>query len=207
MGITDRLFGRSGKKPVRPVLALLALMRCYTDAVPRFVGKTVEPDLVRARIADACRDATVDPVLPEDFDAAAQGLHEPGWQRLALAVSALDLPSVRKVLPQVAGDCGPAMALLTGLTGHARQTPLLTLDLLWQSAFRIEEFARGLLARLGIGVAGETDEQAAQRLERLDYARLLAEAENARVSAADRMEYIRRLQEEEEKRRPRRGKW
>jgi hypothetical protein len=207
MGIADRLFGRGGKKPARPMLALPVLLRWYTDAVPRFVGKSIEPDLVCARIGDACRDANIDPVVPEDFDDAAKGLHEPGWQRLALAASALDLPAMRKVLPQLAGDCGPAMALVTGLTGHARQTPLLTLDLLWQSAFRIEEFARGLLARLEIGVAGENDEQAAQRLERLDYARLLAEAENARVSAEDRMEYIRRLQEEEEKRRPRRGKW
>jgi hypothetical protein len=207
MGIADRLFGRGSRKPARPMLPLLPLIRWYTEAVPRFTGKPIEPDLVRARVADACRDVNLDPALAEDFDAAAQGLDEEAWQRLALAESVLDVPAVRKVLPLLAGDSGPALTLVNGLTSHARQTPLLTLELLRQSAFRIEEFTRGLLARLGVGVIGETDEQAAQRLERLDYARLLAEAEKARVSAADRMEYIRRLQEEEERRRPRRGKW
>jgi hypothetical protein len=83
----------------------------------------------------------------------------------------------------------------------------LTLELLRQGPLRVEEFARHFLARLGAAVAGETPAQSRLRLQRLDYAQLLAEAERDKVSAAERMDYLRRLQEQQEQRLARRGKW
>jgi hypothetical protein len=94
----------------------------------------------------------------------------------------------------------------TAFVGLARELPLLTMELLRQSELRIEEFARNFIARLGATVAGETPQQSRDRLHRLDYARLLEEAEQAKVSAEERMEYIRKLQEEQDKK-TRRGKW
>jgi hypothetical protein len=114
---------------------------------------------------------------------------------------------VRDALPRLVGENGLARQLEEAFVGLARSTPLLTMELLRQGQLRVEEFARHFLARLGAQVAGETAAQSRERLERLDYEGLLAEAERARDSAEGRMDYLRRLQEEQDRRRPRRGKW
>jgi hypothetical protein len=205
MSITDRLFGR-GRAP-RVALDLGALTTGFAANVSRFEGQDVEPDLVRARLADHCRDAGLEPMLPEEFDGLVENLDDESWRRLALAVSALDLPAVRQALPEVLGVRPLCAVIAEAFVRLARETPLLTLELLRQSPLRIEEFARQFLARLGAAVRGETHEVSRARLARLDYAWLLAEAEQAKVSAEERMEYIRKLQEQQEARRSRRGKW
>jgi hypothetical protein len=83
----------------------------------------------------------------------------------------------------------------------------LTLGLLGQSGLRVEELGRRLLAALGACVRGETAQASRNRLERLDYERLLAEAERAKQAAASRLEELRELQDRQEQSRPRRGKW
>jgi hypothetical protein len=88
----------------------------------------------------------------------------------------------------------------------ARQTEVLTLSLLRQSDIRIEEIARHLAASLGVGWRGETPEQSKNRLHQLDYKRLLAEADEAKKQAEERMEYLRKKQVEDAARRTRRGK-
>jgi hypothetical protein len=206
MSIIDLFFRRLRQRPGRAEVDLAALRAGLTDGAARLAGKEVEMDLVRAQGADHCRDLGLVPALPEDFDRRTQTLDAEGRRRLALLVGALELHVLRGVLKGLyAGQEGGQ--LVEALVEVVEGTPLLTLDLLRQSAFRIEELARLLLVRLGAAVQGEDHNQSRLRLLRLDYARLLAEAEKAKVSAEERMEYLRKLQEEQEARRPRRGKW
>lgn len=194
-----------GRKRVE--FALVPLEAAVADTVPQLEGKAIEAVLVRARLADAYRDAQVEPLSPDAFDALTADLNAEAWRRLALAVSVLDLPMTRTALPHLIDEGGSARQVDEAFVCLARETSLLTMELLRQGPFRIEEFIRHFLARLGGAVAGETTQQSRERLERLDYGRLLAEAERAKVSAADRMDYLRKLQEEQNKRRPGRGKW
>jgi hypothetical protein len=211
MSIADHFFGPKRKKGVKPPpppeLELSGLRLWFTQGVARYAGKAIEPALVRAQLADHCRDAGLAPLLPEDFAERAHGLDAEAWRRLALAVYALDLPEVRSALKTVAGPSRLGEVLDSAFFGLARELPLLTLDLLQQSPLRIEEITRQFVARLGAAVQGETEMQSQQRLIRLDYARLLEQAERAKVSAEERVEYLRKLQEEQERSRPRRGKW
>lgn len=207
MSLADRFFRRGNRRTGQVELDLNALRRWFTAGATRLAGKAIDPDLVRAQLADHCRDTGVEPVLPEGFTTRAEGLDDEGWRRLALAVSALELPPVRAAVVALRAARPAGDLLAEALTDLARETPLLTFDLLRQSAFRVEEFARQFVAQLGAAVQGETAAQSLARLERLDYARLLAEAERAKVSAKERMEYLRKLQEDQEASRPRRGKW
>jgi hypothetical protein len=161
-----------------------------------------EPDLLRARLADACRDAGLDSPDPDVFAARADPLDADGRRRLALAVAACATPALRPALARAGAD-----AVLAGVAGLAEALTLLTASLLRQSGLRTEEFARHLAAGLNAGVKGETPEQSQARLERLDYARLLADAESAKQAAEARMAELRKRQEQAEARRTRRGKW
>jgi hypothetical protein len=203
MAVRDLLFGRKGGPPE---VDLAALQAHLTEQVRHHAGRATDPDLVCARLADACRDAGLAPVLPEEFDALAAGLDEEAWRRLAVLVGALDLEPVRGVLGCLAARRALPELVAAAFPGLARQTALLTLDLLGQSALRVEELARHFIASLGAGVRGESGQASKQRLERLDYGRLLAEAERAKRAAEGRMEQLRKLQDEQERRLPRRGK-
>ena len=149
----------------------------------------------------------MDPLTPEEFDAQAVGLDEETWNRLGALAFALDLPDVRAALAVLAVARPPLQLLDEGFLGVARRTPLLTLELLRRSALRVEELTRRLAAGLGIAVRGESPRASRERLQRLDYERLLAEAERAKESAAARLEELQRLQDQQEQSRPRRGKW
>jgi hypothetical protein len=209
MAIADWLFKRLGRGKDRVDVDLPPLKAWFTGLVPGLEGKEVEPALVLARLADRYRDAGVEPMLPVDFDGLVTKLDAEGWRRLALAGSALDLEKVRRALPRLLAVTGETVhgQVQNGLVGLAEATPLLTMELLRQSPLRVEEFARHFLARLGAAVTGENVGQSRDRLERLDYARLLAEAERAKLSGEERLAYLRALQEEQEAGRPRRGKW
>ncbi len=210
MSIADRFFPRKhkgGKAPPPPALELGAVRACFAQGAVRCARKAIEPALVCARLSDHCRDAGLVPLLPEDFAERTADLDAEAWRRLALAVSALELPQVRAALPALVGEKPLGPFLDRGFFGLARELSLLTLELLQQGPLRIEELARQFIARLGATVEGENEVQSLQRLHRLDYARLLEQAERAKVSAEERVEYIRKLQEEQERQRPRRGKW
>jgi hypothetical protein len=186
---------------------LAALQAALAAAVTSSARRSVDPDLVRARLADRCRDAGLDPLVPEEFDTLAAGFDEEANRRLALLVGALDLEGMRGTLAALAASRPLGKLVGAAFAGVARETPLLTLELLRQSPLRVEELARRFLAGLGAQVRGETAEVSRQRLKRLDYGRLLDEAERARQAAAARSEQLRKLQEEQEARRTRRGKW
>lgn len=199
MSLTERLFGR----PAAVKLDLAAVQARLADAVRR-AGEP-DPELTRARFADGCRDAAVEPVLPEEFDEVTALLDAEAWRRLAVLAGVLDLAPVRTALPQLsAGRSG--MAAVAAFVGVAGGTPLLTIEVLEQSDLRVEELARRLLSALGAAVAGETADEAKAKLHRLDYGRLLAEAEQARQAAEERAERLKKLQDEQERRRTRRGK-
>jgi hypothetical protein len=199
VSLTERLFGR----PAGVKLDLAAVQARLADSVRR--AGDADPDLTRARLADGCRDAAVAPALPEEFDAAVKGLDGEGWRRLAVLVGTLDLTPVRAALPQLPAGRSGAEAV-AAFAGVARGTPLLTIEVLEQSELRVEELARRLLAEFGAAVAGETADESKKKLHRLDYGRLLAEAEQARQAAAERAERLKKLQDEQEQRRSRRGK-
>ena len=169
----------------------------------------VEPELERARLADFCRDAGVPPVALDTFESWTAELDEEAWRRLALQVEAFGDDGARSCLPAI-HDANQSLAPLIGqLVDLATRMPMHTMDLLCQSVIRTEEFARAFAANAGIAIHGETAEESAVVLNRLDYSQLLAEAEAAKLSAEDRMAYLRALQEEEEAEHfgARRGKW
>jgi len=206
MAIRDWFRKRPRGRPAVEV-TLPPLEAVLAAAVPCLEKVVAEPDLLRARLADAYRDGQLEPPLPETFDARTADLDAEGWRRLALAVTALDHAPLRATLPRLVRDGDTTRQMEEAFIGLALATSLLTMELLRQGPLRVEEFARQLLARLGAQVAGETVEHSRERLERLDYECLLSEAERARESAEGRMDYLRKLQEEKDRRRPRRGKW
>ena len=198
MSLSERLFGRSSVVK----LDLPAIRAKVATAVRD--GLTADPLLTRARLADALRDAGCVPPLPEETETAVAGLDAEAVGRLAAAVTVLELDQVRNALTKLLVGRSPS-ELVAMLASVARDTPLLTSEVLQQSDLRVEELARRLVAGLGAAVAGETPGQSRQRLDRIDYGRLLSEAEQAKAAAAERVEELRRLQEEQE-RGARRGK-
>jgi hypothetical protein len=203
MALVKRLFRRDDA----PAVDLSGLLARLTAGVAWWAGRPADPELVRARLADGCRDAAVEPPTPDELAAQAAGLDDETCNRLGTLAFALDLPDVRAAVAALAAARSTLELLDAGFVGVARRTPLLTLELLGRSALRVEELARRLLAGLGVGVRGESVRASRERLQRLDYERLLAEAERAKQSAADRLAELERLQDKQEQNRPRRGKW
>lgn len=195
----------SPQEPEPMILQMVA--NRFSWLAPRMEDREIEPDLLRAQLADHCRDADLSPVDPQAFDRWTTDLKTEDWRRLALAVSALEDPPTRKTLATLAQVRELDEIVEAGLIAFARESELLTMAVLRQSELRSEELARKLARRLGVGIWGETEEQSEEELDRLDYGRLLAEAERAKELAEDRMAYLRERQEEELRRRRPRGKW
>ena len=183
---------------------LPTMARLLSQLAPALETKEIEPLLIQARLADHYRDIGLEPVPPAKFDAIVVGLDAESWRRFALAIGPLDHVEIRSVLTNM--KTSVAQQVQAGFVAMATQTDVLTLSLLRQSEIRIEEFARHLAVYLGVGWRGETLEQSKDRLHQLDYKRLLAEAEEAKKQAEERMEYLRKKQEEDAARRTRRGK-
>jgi hypothetical protein len=201
VSLTDRLVGRpSGAKldltGVQAKLAASVRASTVSDAA-----------LTRARLADHLRDAGLIPVLPEEYDRAVGIFDVEAERRFAALVSLLELEPVRATVAQNAAPASAGQLVSTALIDVARDTPLLTIEVLAQSEQRVEELSRRFVAALRANIAGETAEESKKRLHKLDYGRLLEEAEKARTAAAERAERLRQLQEQQEQRRGRRGKW
>jgi hypothetical protein len=173
---------------------------------PALETREIETPLVQARLADHFRDVQLDPVLPRQFDAFVRGLDPEGWRRLTLAVAVCDHPDIRTALKLLAGHIPVHRQVEEGFVVLARNTDALTVSLIRQSDVRAEEFARHFAAHLGVGWRGETMQQSNNRRYQIDYKRLLAEAAEAKRLAEDRVEYLRKKQEEDAARRRPRGK-
>lgn len=228
MSFLKRWFGGSSPEPTSEAPAaeasidlaeasidLDALVEALSFQLYTVTAEAADPDVVRARIADVYRDIEVAPMDPLEFEAHAAGLDEAAWRRMALLAGAAEGD---EALGEALGEAlaagaaraaseGAADQVKRGFIDLARDTPLLTMELLAASSLRVEELARRFIAAVGAAVEDETPEASQAALVRLDYGRLLAEAERAKMSAEQRMEYLRKLQEEHEAARPRRGKW
>jgi hypothetical protein len=165
----------------------------------------VDLELLRARIADCFRDLTRQPMGPEEFMHQAKALDIESQRRLALAVSGLSDGETRAAFARAVGPMAAAKGVAM-LTGFVRDQDLLTVSLLLESPIRREEFVRHFVARIGGMFYGENPGDSEERLRRLDYRALLAEAEKARLSAEDRLAYLKKLQQEQESKLGRRSK-
>ena len=200
MSLISRILPHKG--PDRPELHLNVVIKHLREQIGRVKDRPVDQDLIRARLADAYRQTELRPVSPSDFDSLVADLDDEAWRRMALVVSVLAEPQIRELLSRLLPVRDVVMQVRTGLVGLARSTSALSLDLLQQSEVRVEEFARQFAARLGVGIVGETEEESAANLYKLDHTRLLAEAEQARTAAEERVEYLRKMQQRQQ---PRRG--
>jgi type II secretory ATPase GspE/PulE/Tfp pilus assembly ATPase PilB-like protein len=185
---------------------LRSLERCYQRHLMENGQQQIDIELVHARLADHYRDIELDFIAPKDFRALAEQLDEESQQRFALTVAGLENETLKEALPKCLKK-DAAQQVRICFFAFAIDTDLLTIELLQQSPLRVEEFARQFLARLGAEIENETHAESQQRLMRLDYRRLLKDAEQAKASAEERMDYLRQLREEQESRLARRGKW
>jgi hypothetical protein len=199
MAILDRLFGRGGSGA--PSVDHGALVVRLTHGVAHWMGRSPEPELIRARLADGFRDSNLAPPTPEELDPQLTALDDEAWLRLGVMAFAFDLPDLRAALTTLATSRSPLGLLEGGFIHVARKTPLLKIELLGRSLVRAEELGRRMLSGLGAAVTGETPDESKERANRIDYERLLAEADRAKHAAQSRMEQLKKLQDE------RRGKF
>ncbi|HVK63148.1 MAG TPA: hypothetical protein VM694_01670 [Polyangium sp.] len=164
-------------------LDLTQILAALGQVLAEIEPAALDVDVARAKLADLCRDLAIDPVDPLELDPLAAGLDRGAIERLALLVLVLE----RRVIPEPAlkriFEGRARTAAREGLFDVARGSGLVTLDLLRQSPLRREELAHRLILGLGASVAGESLAEARAALERLDYGRLMAEAERARRAA------------------------
>ena len=202
----------SSIETVKPELApsvvvdLHSLEQDYQEYIMENGQQEVDIALIHARLADHYRDMELDFITPNDFRSLTEQLDEAAQQRLALLVAGLDNEVLKQAIPKCVKTDVKQQVRICFLS-FAIETDLLTIELLRQSSLRVEEFARQFLKRLGAGIEDETYAESKQRLKRLDYRSLLNQAKQAQVSAEERMDYLRQLQEEQERRMGRRGKW
>jgi hypothetical protein len=185
---------------------LAQLVGRVKDAAPALEAWEVDTALVHARLADHYRDLGLAPPPAADFARQSTALDVEGWRRLALAVALLDDAELRSTLALLVSSVPVGLQVDSGFLGLAHEIAPLTVALVRQNATRAEEFARHLAMRLKIGIQGEDDRDSRMRLYEIDYKRLLAEAEEARAAAQEKMDRLRQKQSDADRRR-RRGKW
>jgi hypothetical protein len=146
---------------------------------------TLDSDVVRAKLADVCRGLTIEPLDPLEVEQLAAGFDRGAWERMGVLVLAVERGALGEGLRRVlAGRVRSAVR--GGFIEVARSSPLLTLELLDRAPLRLEELARRFVLEIGASIAGETLEASRKALERLDYGRLLAEAERAKRAVTPR---------------------
>jgi hypothetical protein len=182
------------------------LMAAIIEVLQHSEKSDPDLDLLRARLADLCRDMKLNPMEPEAAMAQLKAMDVESQKRLTFAVAGFVHEGAQQALT-VKSRSYSAVQLIELLTGFARAHSLLTTEILLQSSVRREEFVRQLCARLDAQVVGETSEESAERLAQLDYGKLLAAVEAAKLSAEGRTAYLRKLQEEQEQKLGRRSKF
>lgn len=173
---------------------------------PDIECKEIEPALVHARLADHCRDVGAYPMPSDEFVVATRELTVESWRRLALAVGVLDEPACTAAFATMSKRTPIRQLVRDGFVRPAQELDVVTVSMICQSEVRMEEFARLLASALAIVWKGESAAQSKKRLNQINYRRLLAEADAAKMSAKERMEYLRKKQEEDDGNRRPRGK-
>lgn len=208
MTLWDRLRGGGAAAPGAAGddarVALAAVVRALTEATARGADP-LDRELLRARVGDLARTLGLAPMARERFETVAAELDEAADARLALLLRAAESADLQPALRARAAGASAGL-YEAAFFGLAKSKPLLTLELLRDSPMRVEELARAWLAAFGVAIEGESAEESSARLARLDYARLLDEAERAKRAAAERMAELEKRRQEAE-RRSGRSKW
>jgi hypothetical protein len=184
------------------------LANAVADAALGLVDDPPDAELLQARLADHIRDMGHTPPGADVLTTVLGELDEPARRRMAVAVALLQYEEVRGPLQQMI-ESRPVEQLIAGLSATAREMQSIELPLLARSMVRAEEFARRLARALDIAFDGEDPRRSAERLSRIDYQRLLAKVDAAKLTAEERMEALLKQQERDDERiqRARRGKW
>jgi hypothetical protein len=159
-------------------------------------SEPVDIPRLRARLADLLRDVDQLPWSSARFAEWSKDFGELAWRQVDLAV---------ELMADFGLGAQPAM-VYSALRDQVQGSSEVGLELLATSVVRAEEFVRRLAMGLGLPISGESPEESQRELERLDYSALLALANQAKLSAEERMERLRVLQESQDMAR-RRGKW
>lgn len=204
------LFGNKkeeNKQEIELSLCVDSLGSSVSDNINEF--QEIEPDkeLIRAQLADFYRRGGLPPFNPEMCLELLSSLDKDSIKRLAILIDALIQEDENSlVIARLSrGDVGKQVNDL--FISFAKTHDVLSADILLQSSMRREEFVRHFIKQSGAKVEGESEKESEQRLYDLDYKRLLEEASKARNSAQDRVDYLKKLQEEQENKLGRRGKW
>lgn len=204
------LFGLGKRKPTDSggEVNLDELIARFGQGLDQWQSLAHADVLARARFADLCRDVDVMPMSGQVFQKCWSSLNQPQQQRLCLQINAIPHPSVLTRLSTLCEEKRGPEVPFEMLRSTAVRLDLLTLDMLAESDVRLEEFARHFCAAWKLQIEGESDASSQARLHEIDFEHLMKEANAARGIAEERLEYLRTLQKnQEETRRPRRGKW
>jgi len=163
-----------------------ALMAAIVRVLGELDPAALDADVARAKMADRLRALDIEPLDPLELDSLATGLERGAWERIGLLALAVERGGLAEPMQKRIFDGRVKTALKEGFVEAARSTPLLTIELLRSGPLRVEELSRRFVLGLGASVAGESLEASKKALERLDYGRLMAEAERAKKAAAER---------------------
>ncbi len=189
----------------RVEIDLEPVMQLLHRSVDDWLDPEPEPELLLARLGDACRWAQQMPAEPEQVMATFGKCSESQLRTIGLALDILreSMPAV--ALSTIIDD--PKLTLDERLFAFAHAVEPAGLNLVSDSHLRVEEAARHFVVCMGVFVLGEEEAAFMARLRRLDYATLLESADQARGTAEERAAYLKKLQEGIESRFAPRGKW
>lgn len=153
-----------------------------SEVLAEFDTSLADLDVARAKWADICRDLSMNPFDPLELDGLTNHFDRGAVDRMALIVVMLERGVIPKdVLVRIV-DRRLRAATKGGIVEPARDSKLLTLELLAQSPLRREELCRRVILGFGASIRGEKLAESKAALERLDYGRLMDEANRARRS-------------------------
>lgn len=171
--------------PESAPISLPRLMDALRGALGELSADALDTDVVRAKLADICRGLSITPLDPLAFEQLTADLDRGAWDRMGLLVLVLESGAIGDSLGRALSGRARS-AVRGGLIEASKGSPLLTLELLRAAPLRLEELARRFILGLGASVEGEALVDSKRALERLDYSRLLAEADRAKRAAAER---------------------
>jgi len=161
-------------------------------------GIDTEPLLLKCRLADYYRSHERAPISSTVFESIVFGLEGEDWQKLGLLIKLLDEDSIRQEFSALLGKREPSEHFKSCFVELAKETGSLSLKVLKTSNLRVEEFIRHFVLKLGATIEGEEPNFSQERLAAIDYSTLVKKAERAKDTEAERVMYLRKLQDEQE---------
>lgn len=161
-------------------ISLDGMLAIMGEVLAEFDASVADLDVARAKWADLCRDMGMNPVDPLELDGLTTHFDRTAVERLALIVVLLERGGIPRETLQRIVNQRASTATKGGIVEPARISQLVTLELLAQSPLRREELARRVILGFGAAIRGEKLSDSRAALERLDYGRLMEEANRAR---------------------------